>query len=101
LAQVIKELSQINVQAYYQPILFIQKKIKDQSNLNSKARRKNIESAYRVNGSVISQSPTILVDDLITTGSSIQEALRALRDAKITIDAVITACAVGRNSLIR
>ena len=101
LAQVIKELSQINVQAYYQPILFIQKKIKDQSNLNSKARWKNIESAYRVNGSVISQSPTILVDDLITTGSSIQEALRALRDAKITIDAVITACAVGRNSLIR
>lgn len=28
LAQVIKELSQINVQAYYQPILFIQKRLK-------------------------------------------------------------------------
>jgi orotate phosphoribosyltransferase len=43
----------------------------------------------------------ILIDDLVTTGASIQEGVRALTEAKITVDAVVTACAVGRNSLIR
>jgi predicted amidophosphoribosyltransferase len=57
--------------------------------------------AFLAKSSPISQSAVILIDDLVTTGASIQEGVRALAEAKITIDAVVTACAVGRKSLIR
>jgi len=57
--------------------------------------------AFIVKGSRTSQSSVILIDDLVTTGASIQEGVRALAEAKITVNAVVTACAVGRDSLIR
>jgi len=41
-----------------------------------------------------------LIDDLITTGASMLEGVRALSEAKITIAAGVTACAVGHISLI-
>jgi PAS domain-containing protein len=77
------------------------KKIKDQSDLNGLQRKENMSHAFIVKSSSISQSAVILIDDLVTTGASIQEGVRALTEAKITVDAVVTACAVGRNSLIR
>ena len=73
----------------------------DQSNLNSKERKENMKYAFKVSNSLNSQTGIFLIDDLITTGASIQEGVRALNDAKITINAIITACAVGRNFLIR
>ena len=48
----------------------------------------------------IPQGAVYLIDDLITTGASMLEGARALSEAKITIAAGITACAVGRISLI-
>ena len=50
--------------------------------------------------STISQRE-ILIDALGDTGALIQMGVGPLTEAKITIDAVVTACAVGRNSLIR
>jgi len=69
--------------------------------LNSLQRKENMSHAFLAKSSPISQSSVILIDDLVTTGASIQEGVRALTEAKITIDAVVTACAVGRKSLIR
>jgi predicted amidophosphoribosyltransferase len=69
--------------------------------LNGLQRKENMNHAFLVKSSLISQSAVILIDDLVTTGASIQEGARALAEAKITIDAVVTGCAVGRNSLIR
>ena len=46
------------------------------------------------------QGAIFLIDDLVTTGASIKEGMRALFEAKITIAAGVTACAVGRISLI-
>jgi len=99
--EVIIQLNQQNIDAIYLPILKPIKKIKDQSDLNGLQRKENMSHAFIVKSSSISQSAVILIDDLVTTGASIQEGVRALTEAKITVDAVVTACAVGRNSLIR
>jgi ComF family protein len=99
--EVITQLHNQNINAIYLPILKPIKKIKDQSNLNGLQRKENMSHAFIVKRSPISQSAVILIDDLVTTGASIHEGVRALSEAKITVDAVVTACAVGRNSLIR
>lgn len=99
--EVIIQLKQENINAIYLPILKPIKKTKDQSDLNGLQRKENMSHAFLVKSSPISQSAIILIDDLVTTGASIQEGARALAEAKITIDAVVTACAVGRKSLIR
>ena len=99
--EVITQLHKQNIDAIYLPILKPIKKIKDQSDLNGLQRKENMSHAFIVKTSPISQSAVIVIDDLVTTGASILEGVRALGEAKITVDAVVTACAVGRNSLIR
>ena len=101
ISQVIIELYGMGFTAKYLPILSLAKKSKDQSTLNSGERLVNMQNAYIVNNSLNSQDGIFLIDDLITTGASIKEGVRALAQAKITVNGIITACAVGRNSLIR
>ena len=99
--EVLIQLNQQNINAFYLPVLKTVKRIKDQSGLNGLQRKENMSHAFIVKGSRTSQSSVILIDDLVTTGASIQEGVRALAEAKITVNAVVTACAVGRDSLIR
>ena len=101
ISQVIVALSGMGFTANYLPILSLAKKSKDQSTLNSGERLVNMQNAFIVNNSLNSQGGIFLIDDLITTGASIKEGVRALTEAKITVNGIITACAVGRNSLIR
>lgn len=81
-------------------ILHQRKKMKDQSRLNSRQRMQNTYGMFEVTSCENPQGAIFLIDDLITTGASIMEGIRALSDAKITVTAAITACAVGRNSRI-
>ena len=85
----------------YISILSLAKKSKDQSTLTRKERMVNMRNAFTVNNSQNPQDGIFLIDDLITTGASIKEGVRAAREAKITVNGIITACAVGLNSLIR
>ena len=98
---VIDKLEAIDIFPLYLPLLIPSKKIQDQSKLNSQQRKVNVYQAFLARQSEISIGGVILIDDLVTTGASILEGVRALNEAKITINAVVTACAVGRNSLIR
>jgi predicted amidophosphoribosyltransferase len=98
---VISKLEAIGITAFHLPLLIPSKKIQDQSKLNSQQRKANIYQAFLVRKSEIPIRGVVLIDDLVTTGASILEGIRALHEAKITINAVVTACAVGRNSLIR
>jgi len=64
--------------------------VKDQSKLDAKERLENLDGAltsmrYR-------SGRAIIVDDLVTTGVTLQEAARALRAAGIEVSAAITAC---------
>jgi ComF family protein len=95
-----KDLQQKSIDAYYAPILFQKKSIKDQSQLSSQQRMENTKGKFAVKSCEIPQGAVYLIDDLITTGASMLEGVRALSEAKITITAGVTACAVGRNSLI-
>jgi predicted amidophosphoribosyltransferase len=81
-------------------ILSQRKNMKDQSRLNSKQRMQNTYGMFEVTSCENPQGAIFLIDDLVTTGASITEGIRALFEAKITVTAAITACAVGRNSLI-
>ena len=98
---IIGKLEAIDIFPLYLPLLIPSKKIQDQSKLNSQQRKVNVYQAFLARQSEISIGGVILIDDLVTTGASILEGVRALNEAKITINAVVTACAVGRNSLIR
>ena len=101
ISQVVVALSGMGFTANYLPILSLAKKSKDQSTLNSGERLVNMQNAFIVNNSLNSQEGIFLIDDLITTGASIKEGVRALTEAKITVNGIVTACAAGRNSLIR
>lgn len=64
--------------------------VRDQSSLDAKSRFINIE------GALISQKfftgKAFLIDDLITTGATLNEAARALREQGIEVAAAVTAC---------
>ena len=77
------------------PILSISKKVKDQSDLNKVQRMQNMSGAYLANYPESSFKNLIIIDDLITTGASIQEGIRALSVINLRPVAIITACAVG------
>jgi predicted amidophosphoribosyltransferase len=97
---VLKNLEEKSITAYYAPILFQKKSIRDQSQLSSQQRMENTKGKFVVKSCEIPQGAVYLIDDLITTGASMLEGVRALSEAKITIAAGVTACAVGRISLI-
>jgi predicted amidophosphoribosyltransferase len=59
----------------------------DQASLNFQQRKLNTESAFRANFAEI--KPVIIVDDLITTGTSITQSIFALREKKIKIKACV------------
>ena len=60
---------------------------KDQASLNFQQRKLNTENAFKANFAEI--KPVIIVDDLITTGSSITQSIFALRAKKIKIKACV------------
>ena len=59
----------------------------DQASLNFKQRTLNMENAFKASFAEI--KPVIIVDDLITTGSSITQSIYALRAKKINIKACV------------
>ena len=56
---------------------------KDQQGLGLSERKHNVASTMRVVGRVA--APVVLVDDIVTTGASLQEAAKALASAGITV----------------
>ncbi len=59
----------------------------DQASLNFQQRKLNTESAFKANFAEI--KPVIIVDDLLTTGSSITQSIFALSTQKIKIKACV------------
>jgi predicted amidophosphoribosyltransferase len=96
--QKLLELKSIN--SHLLQLLSQRKNMKDQSRLNSRQRLQNTHGMFEVTSCENPQGAIFLIDDLVTTGASIMEGIRALFEAKILVAAAITACAVGRNSLI-
>ena len=80
-------------------ILRHRKKIADQSDLTQSERLANMEGAFEVNvNSRFNTNAVYLLDDLVTTGSTILAASQALKVRNIQVLGVVTACASARFS---
>jgi len=53
-----------------------------QAQLDSKKRRRNIKGAFTLRKGVTPPINILLVDDVVTTGSTLREAVRAIRRSK-------------------
>lgn len=67
------------------------RQLRDQSGLNFEERRNNLEGALVVKGKPEGLGRVLLVDDLVTTGATLNEAARALRYAGIEVIGAVTA----------
>jgi predicted amidophosphoribosyltransferase len=58
---------------------------KDQVLLSPKERVENLEAAFRVTGNRPVEVPVILLDDVLTTGATLNEAYRTLTDSGVKV----------------
>jgi len=75
------------------PLLRHIRSVKDQSSLNAIERRSNLDGSLECLKKAEREGiPVIIVDDVITTGATLQEAGRALHAGGFTVIGAITAC---------
>ena len=75
-------------------LLIHQRAVRDQSTLHADQRAKNLSGAFGIDPTklLLHDVPVIIVDDLVTTGSTLNEAARALNAAGFRVLGAITAC---------
>jgi predicted amidophosphoribosyltransferase len=66
------------------------RRVRDQSSLDAKSRFDNLDGAMKSLNFLSGRA--IVIDDLVTTGATLQEAVRALRNGGIEVAAAVTAC---------
>lgn len=66
------------------------RKVRDQSTLDARQRSENLHGAMSAVKYLSGRA--ILIDDLVTTGATLDEAARALREKGIEVAAAVTAC---------
>ena len=103
----------------WRELLRHKRRVRDQAGLSSAARARNMDSVFDVIPHYRSQSsgltsgltsglrgelfdlPLVVVDDVITTGATLNNAIEALRERKMTVLGAATACASAHQFLIR
>jgi len=81
------------------PLLEHQKVVRDQSKLNISGRRENLAMALSIKPEFLgnySGERVVILDDLVTTGATINEANRALSRGGFEVQAAATACVAMR-----
>lgn len=81
------------------PLLEHRRIIRDQSKLNISSRRENLAMALSVKPEFrgnYSGENVVILDDLVTTGATINEANRALTRGGFRVQAAATACVALR-----
>lgn len=85
----------------WKEILIHKKRVRDQAGLNSRERTLNVRGVFTVRNGVFVDRPIIVVDDVITTGATLRNAISALNERKMTVLGASTACASAHQFLIR
>ena len=70
--------------------------VRDQAGLDARTRRANLEGGFRLRRRLPAGRPVVLVDDLVTTGSSLTEAARVLGRAGVPLLGAATVAATER-----
>jgi predicted amidophosphoribosyltransferase len=70
--------------------------VADQAGLGARAREQNLAGAFRLRRPLSTGAAVVLVDDLVTTGSSLTEAARVVREARILLLGAATVAATVR-----
>jgi len=93
----------IGVKFYLGDFIDINRRTYDQSQLNAEGRRTNLQGAFEFAQSSVSRKVLapgnqglLLVDDVMTTGTTFKEAIRALRIAGFEPSAALCACVSGK-----
>jgi ComF family protein len=69
--------------------------VADQAGLGARARQENLAGAFRLRR-LIKADAVVIVDDLVTTGSSLTEAARVLHEAGVPVLGAATVAATAR-----
>jgi predicted amidophosphoribosyltransferase len=77
------------------PVLVQAAGVRDQSGLDARARQANLAGGVRLRGR-LPDRPVVIVDDLVTTGSSLTEAARVLRRAGVVVIGAATVATTER-----
>ncbi|MEY2768944.1 MAG: hypothetical protein RL359_580 [Actinomycetota bacterium] len=82
-----------------QSLLSHNRKVRDQSNLSQVDRSENVAGSFSVSRAISVDIPRgnieakiIVIDDLVTTGATLGEAIRALRMAGFSVLGAVTSC---------
>lgn len=67
------------------------RKVADQTQLDSRQRQENLADAMKIQGSARLGRNIILVDDLVTTGATLGEAVKTLKGSGASVTGAITA----------
>jgi competence protein ComFC len=57
------------------------KNTKTQTKLNEESRKENVSNAFEVNDGMIKDKIVLLIDDVLTTGATLNECARVLKEA--------------------
>ncbi|CAB5048739.1 MAG: hypothetical protein F2927_02320 [Actinobacteria bacterium] len=73
-------------------LLLHRRRIKDQSILDAQSRHSNLHNSLVLKENILRVREAILIDDLVTTGATLSEASRALKEAGFSVLCAVTAC---------
>lgn len=85
----------------WRELLEHKRKVRDQAGLNSQQRLANLKGVFQMRKNVDEIRPIIVVDDVLTTGATLRNAILALNERKVTVLGAATACASAHQLLIR
>ena len=90
---VAKEFSKLSGYKIQEDLIFRIKDTKPQYNLSMKARAKNMQNAFVVEKKNYSNEKLLIIDDILTTGSTISEMIKTLNSSEINdITVFVTSC---------
>lgn len=84
------------IAATVRPVLRVVRAVEDQAELSSRARRDNLRAAFEVGGRPLEGRAVIVLDDIITTGTTAAESTRALTAAGADVIGVSVVAATTR-----
>lgn len=98
-----RELRRARRPAAVVPALLQRTRVADSAGLTAAARRRNLDGVLAVRRGARERlrraaqlGPVIVVDDLVTTGATLAEAARALREAGVPVSGAVTIAATQR-----